>query len=55
MSTSFAAGVAAAAKLVDIAGALLATGVGVWKSLRGERFQTWTPAASIRGGDPPGR
>jgi len=50
-----AAGVAPAAKLVDIAGALLATGVGVWKSLRGERFQTWTPAASIRGGDPPRR
>ena len=28
----------------------LATGIGVWRSLRGERFQTWTPANSIRGG-----
>jgi cellulose synthase/poly-beta-1,6-N-acetylglucosamine synthase-like glycosyltransferase len=45
-----AAGIGPATKLVDIAGALVATGLGVWKSLRGERFQTWTPAASIRGG-----
>ena len=24
------------------------TGLGVWRSIRRERFQTWTPAASIR-------
>jgi hypothetical protein len=29
---------------------LLGAGLGVWRSLRGERFQTWTPANSIRGG-----
>lgn len=37
--------------VAQIADALLAfagVGVGVWRSLRGERFQTWTPAASIR-------
>jgi cellulose synthase/poly-beta-1,6-N-acetylglucosamine synthase-like glycosyltransferase len=28
--------------------ALTATSVGVWLSLRGERFQTWTPATTIR-------
>jgi hypothetical protein len=28
--------------------ALTGTGLGVWRSMRGERFQTWTPAASIR-------
>jgi hypothetical protein len=27
--------------------ALVATAVGVWLSLRGERFQTWTPSARI--------
>jgi cellulose synthase/poly-beta-1,6-N-acetylglucosamine synthase-like glycosyltransferase len=27
---------------------LTAVGVGVWRSLRGEKFQTWTPAASVR-------
>lgn len=30
--------------------ALAATGVGVWQSLRGNRFQTWTPASSNRQG-----
>jgi cellulose synthase/poly-beta-1,6-N-acetylglucosamine synthase-like glycosyltransferase len=28
--------------------ALTGTGLGVWRSMRGDRFQTWTPAASIR-------
>ena len=28
--------------------ALTGTGLGVWRSMRGERFQTWTPATSIR-------
>jgi hypothetical protein len=37
-----------AAKLRDIVSALLATGIGVWRSLRGERFQTWNPPASAR-------
>jgi cellulose synthase/poly-beta-1,6-N-acetylglucosamine synthase-like glycosyltransferase len=36
-------------KLVDIAAAFLATGLGVARSVRGERFQVWTPPASARG------
>jgi cellulose synthase/poly-beta-1,6-N-acetylglucosamine synthase-like glycosyltransferase len=32
----------------DILTAFAGTGLGVLKSLRGHRFQTWTPAASIR-------
>lgn len=36
------------AQLADVLSALLGTGLGVWRALRGERFQTWTPAASIR-------
>ncbi len=28
--------------------ALAGTGLGVWRSLQGDRYQTWTPAASIR-------
>lgn len=36
-------------KLVDVASAFLATGLGVARSLRGERFQVWTPPASARG------
>lgn len=35
-------------QIVDILYAFVGTGLGVWKSLRGERFQTWAPAASIR-------
>jgi cellulose synthase/poly-beta-1,6-N-acetylglucosamine synthase-like glycosyltransferase len=35
-------------QIVDILGALAGAGIGVWRSLRGERYQTWTPAASIR-------
>ena len=36
------------AKLRDIFGAFLATGIGILKSLAGERFQTWSPPASTR-------
>jgi cellulose synthase/poly-beta-1,6-N-acetylglucosamine synthase-like glycosyltransferase len=35
-----------AGKALDIAAAFVATGFGVLRSLRGDRFQTWTPAAS---------
>lgn len=35
-------------KLLDIAAAFLATSFGVFRSIRGERFQTWTPPASAR-------
>lgn len=38
------------AHLTDILGAFAATGAGVWLSLRGKRFQTWAPAASVRSG-----
>lgn len=37
------------AQMVEVATALAGAAVGVWRSLRRERFQTWTPAASIRG------
>ncbi|MFL6620840.1 MAG: glycosyltransferase [Povalibacter sp.] len=37
-------------QIVDLLIALAGAGVGVWRSIRGERFQTWTPASSIRGG-----
>ncbi len=36
------------AQLLDILSAFVGTGLGVWRSLRGDRYQTWTPAASIR-------
>ena len=32
----------------DILSAFAGTGLGVWRSMQGERFQTWTPATSIR-------
>jgi hypothetical protein len=32
----------------DILSAFTGTGLGVLRSMQGERFQTWTPAASIR-------
>ncbi len=38
----------AAGKLVDIGAAFAATSAGVLQSLRGKRFQTWTPPASAR-------
>jgi cellulose synthase/poly-beta-1,6-N-acetylglucosamine synthase-like glycosyltransferase len=35
-------------QLLDVLSAFVGTGWGVWRSLRGDRYQTWTPAASIR-------
>ena len=32
----------------DVLLSLLGAGIGVWKSLRGESYQVWTPAASVR-------
>jgi cellulose synthase/poly-beta-1,6-N-acetylglucosamine synthase-like glycosyltransferase len=37
-------------KLTDIALAFVATGLGVLRSLRGDRFQVWTPPSSARRG-----
>ncbi len=37
------------ATLRDVLGAFVATGIGVARSLRGDRFQTWNPPASARG------
>ncbi|HUZ63457.1 MAG TPA: glycosyltransferase [Acetobacteraceae bacterium] len=37
-----------AGKLVDMAAAFVATSIGVLRSVRGDRFQTWTPPASAR-------
>ncbi|HEY6642233.1 glycosyltransferase [Povalibacter sp.] len=37
-------------QIMDLLLALSGAGLGVLRSLRGERFQTWTPANSIRGG-----
>ena len=37
-------------KLADIALAFVATGLGVLRSLKGDRFQVWTPPSSARGG-----
>lgn len=36
------------ATLRDVLGAFVATGIGVLRSVRGERFQTWNPPASAR-------
>jgi len=36
------------ATMRDILGAFIATGIGVWRSWRGDRFQTWNPPASAR-------
>lgn len=38
------------AQIVDVLTALTGAGLGVWRSIRGERYQTWNPATSIRGG-----
>ena len=35
-------------QILDILSAFVGTGWGVWRSLRGDLYQTWTPAASIR-------
>jgi cellulose synthase/poly-beta-1,6-N-acetylglucosamine synthase-like glycosyltransferase len=35
-------------QIVDIVSSMAGAGLGVWKSVRGERFQTWTPVASLR-------
>ncbi len=37
-------------KIVDIIAAFIATGLGILQSLRGKRFQVWTPPASARVG-----
>ncbi len=37
------------ATLRDVLSAFVATGDRVWRSLRGDRFQTWNPPASARG------
>lgn len=41
-------GVRPFAQLFEILAAFAGTGIGIWRSLMGERFQTWSPAASIR-------
>jgi hypothetical protein len=38
----------AAGKVLSILGAFAATGIGVWRSIQGERFQTWSPPVSAR-------
>ncbi|MBV9655813.1 MAG: hypothetical protein JOZ42_14755, partial [Acetobacteraceae bacterium] len=38
-------------KLADVMLAFAATGIGVLRSVRGDRFQIWTPPASARGGE----
>ena len=35
-------------KIIDILASYFATLKGIWKSMLGERFQTWSPAQSIR-------
>ena len=35
-------------KMLDMAAAFAATSLGVLRSLRGDRFQVWTPPASAR-------
>lgn len=35
--------------VVDALHSFVATGIGVWRAIKGERPRTWTPAASIRG------
>jgi len=37
-------------QILDVLSALAGAGLGVWRSIRGERYQTWNPATSIRGG-----
>ena len=35
-------------QIMDVITSLAGAGLGVWKSLRGESYQTWTPFASVR-------
>lgn len=35
-------------QIVDVLTSLAGAGLGVWKSLRGESYQTWTPVSSVR-------
>ncbi|MBB5693912.1 glycosyltransferase [Muricoccus pecuniae] len=49
---ALALGVGPVRKIWEIWLAFLATALGVLRSLRGDRFQTWSPAQSIRGGAP---
>lgn len=35
-------------RLVEVLSAFVATALGLIRSIRGDRFQTWTPAASVR-------
>jgi cellulose synthase/poly-beta-1,6-N-acetylglucosamine synthase-like glycosyltransferase len=41
------------AQMLDIIGAFCGVGLGVIQSMRGERYQTWAPAASVRDARPP--
>lgn len=41
-------GIRPVVQIVDILYAFAATAVGVWRSVKGDRFQTWAPAQSIR-------
>jgi cellulose synthase/poly-beta-1,6-N-acetylglucosamine synthase-like glycosyltransferase len=50
LSLGFFASMKPFAQVTDVLLALTGTGLGVWRSLRGERFQIWTPANSIREG-----
>lgn len=38
------------ARVLDLLSALAGTALGVWRSARGDLYQTWTPAASVRKG-----
>lgn len=44
-------GIGPLASAVEVLTAFAATATGVVRSLRGERFQTWTPAGSVRAAD----
>lgn len=37
-------------QIMDVLTSLAGAGLGVWKSLRGESYQIWTPVASVRRG-----
>lgn len=52
VALGLAGGVKPVVKGVEVLSALLGASVGVWRSFHGDRFQTWTPAASVRRVDP---